>query len=172
MTPTVKLVDENTTDPKVRAIFADIKATKKIDFKSDLFGTGTAPTSSLLAGDIEQLRNEYRKAGYREAQVSVSVSPADDDTPLAPNSAAIRAALVEAGAGDSLAVTFAIDEGRPTLLTAVELVPDDPADAPQLAQLCEPVLRLVRRVIPPIGQLDLSFLWLSIAIVALLILLR
>jgi YggT family protein len=41
-----------------------------------------------------------------------------------------------------------------------------------LAQLCEPVLRLVRRVIPPVGQLDLSFLWLSIAIVALLILLR
>jgi uncharacterized protein YggT (Ycf19 family) len=33
-------------------------------------------------------------------------------------------------------------------------------------------LRLVRRVIPPVGQLDLSFLWLSIAIVALLILLR
>jgi len=28
---TVRLVDENTTDPKVRAIFADIKATKKID---------------------------------------------------------------------------------------------------------------------------------------------
>jgi YggT family protein len=41
-----------------------------------------------------------------------------------------------------------------------------------LSQLCEPILRLVRRVIPPIGQLDLSFLWLSIAIVALLILLR
>ncbi|HZZ77663.1 MAG TPA: carboxymuconolactone decarboxylase family protein [Gemmataceae bacterium] len=29
--PTVKLVDENTTDPKVRAIFDDIKATKKIE---------------------------------------------------------------------------------------------------------------------------------------------
>jgi YggT family protein len=41
-----------------------------------------------------------------------------------------------------------------------------------LSQLCEPLLRLVRRVIPPVGQLDLSFLWLSIAIVALLILLR
>src|ERR1700685_4316380 len=33
-----------------------------------------------------------------------------------------------------------------------------------LAQRWEPVLRLVRRVIPSIGQLDLSFLWLSIAI--------
>jgi alkylhydroperoxidase family enzyme len=28
---TVKLVDENTDDPNVRAVFADIKATKKID---------------------------------------------------------------------------------------------------------------------------------------------
>ena len=29
--PTVKLVDENTTHPKIRAIFDDIKATKKIE---------------------------------------------------------------------------------------------------------------------------------------------
>lgn len=29
--PTVPLVEENTTDPRVRAIFDDIKATKKID---------------------------------------------------------------------------------------------------------------------------------------------
>jgi alkylhydroperoxidase family enzyme len=28
---TVKLVDENTTDPRVRAVFEDIKATKNID---------------------------------------------------------------------------------------------------------------------------------------------
>jgi YggT family protein len=41
-----------------------------------------------------------------------------------------------------------------------------------LAQLCEPILRRVRRVIPPIGQVDFSFLWVSIAIGALLILLR
>jgi YggT family protein len=41
-----------------------------------------------------------------------------------------------------------------------------------LAQLCEPILRRVRRVIPPIGQMDFSFLWVSIAIGALLILLR
>jgi YggT family protein len=41
-----------------------------------------------------------------------------------------------------------------------------------LAQLCEPILKRVRRVIPPIGQIDFSFLWVSIAIGALLILLR
>jgi YggT family protein len=41
-----------------------------------------------------------------------------------------------------------------------------------LAQLCEPILRPVRRLIRPIGQLDLSVLWVSIVIGALLILLR
>jgi YggT family protein len=41
-----------------------------------------------------------------------------------------------------------------------------------LAQLCEPILKPVRRVIPPIGQIDFSVLWVSIAISALLILVR
>jgi YggT family protein len=41
-----------------------------------------------------------------------------------------------------------------------------------LAQLCEPILRPVRRIIPPIGQIDFSVLWVSIAIGAMLILLR
>jgi uncharacterized protein YggT (Ycf19 family) len=41
-----------------------------------------------------------------------------------------------------------------------------------LGQLCEPVLKPVRRVIPPIGQIDFSVLWVSILIGALLILLR
>ena len=41
-----------------------------------------------------------------------------------------------------------------------------------LAQLCEPILKRVRRMIPPIGQIDFSFLWVSIAIGALLVLLR
>jgi YggT family protein len=37
-----------------------------------------------------------------------------------------------------------------------------------LSQLCEPVLRPVRRIIPPIGQIDFSVLWVSIGIGALL----
>jgi YggT family protein len=41
-----------------------------------------------------------------------------------------------------------------------------------LSQLCEPVLKPVRRVIPPIGQIDFSVLWVSIVIGALLVLLR
>ncbi len=41
-----------------------------------------------------------------------------------------------------------------------------------LAQLCEPLLKRVRGLIPPIGQVDFSILWVSIAIGAMLILLR
>ena len=41
-----------------------------------------------------------------------------------------------------------------------------------LSQLCEPILKPVRKVIPPIGQIDFSVLWVSIAISALLVLLR
>jgi YggT family protein len=41
-----------------------------------------------------------------------------------------------------------------------------------LAQVCEPILKPVRRMIPRIGQIDFSVLWVSIAIGALLVLLR
>ncbi|MBS0612178.1 MAG: YggT family protein [Proteobacteria bacterium] len=41
-----------------------------------------------------------------------------------------------------------------------------------LSQLCEPVLKPVRRLIPPIGRIDFSPLWLSILISALLLLVR
>src|SRR6202522_1484802 len=41
-----------------------------------------------------------------------------------------------------------------------------------LGQLCEPILKPVRKVIPPIGRIDFSVLWVSIAIGALLGLFR
>jgi YggT family protein len=41
-----------------------------------------------------------------------------------------------------------------------------------LTALCEPVLRPIRRVIPPLGGIDLSPLWAGILIQAVLILLR
>jgi YggT family protein len=41
-----------------------------------------------------------------------------------------------------------------------------------LSKVCEPILKPVRRIIPPIGQIDFSVLWVSIAIGALLVLLR
>jgi YggT family protein len=43
---------------------------------------------------------------------------------------------------------------------------------PLLTSLCEPVLRPIRRIIPPIAGLDLSPLWAGLLIQALLILLR
>jgi YggT family protein len=43
---------------------------------------------------------------------------------------------------------------------------------PLLASLCEPVLRPIRRLIPPIAGIDLSPLWAGLLIQALLILLR
>jgi YggT family protein len=43
---------------------------------------------------------------------------------------------------------------------------------PLLSSLCEPVLRPIRRLIPPIAGLDLSPLWAGLLIQALLILLR
>jgi YggT family protein len=42
---------------------------------------------------------------------------------------------------------------------------------PLLASLCEPLLRPIRRLIPPLGGLDLSMLWAAILLQALLILL-
>jgi len=41
-----------------------------------------------------------------------------------------------------------------------------------LASICEPVLRPFRRLVPPIGGIDLSPLWACIALQALLILIR
>jgi YggT family protein len=41
-----------------------------------------------------------------------------------------------------------------------------------LTSLCEPVLRPIRRIIPPLGGIDLSPLWAGILIQAILILLR
>jgi YggT family protein len=43
---------------------------------------------------------------------------------------------------------------------------------PLLASLCEPLLRPIRRIIPPIAGLDLSPLWAGLLIQAVLILLR
>ena len=41
-----------------------------------------------------------------------------------------------------------------------------------VARLCEPLLRRIRRVIPPIGRVDFSMLWAAIAILAALMLLH
>ncbi|HEY1559174.1 MAG TPA: POTRA domain-containing protein, partial [Kofleriaceae bacterium] len=118
----------------------DIVATKTVNFLGDFLGTSVAPTSDLLVDDVTRLREAYRRAGYRDAQVSVSASP----SPAALGNAAVTAALVEGAAsgkvGDGLAVSFTIDEGQPTRLARVEIAPDDPADAPQLSSVCDALL--------------------------------
>ena len=60
------------------------------------------------------------------------------------------------------------------LLYAVVSFVSPGAYAPGVAlvgQLCDPALRRVRKIIPPIGQIDFSPLWVAIALVAMLILL-
>jgi YggT family protein len=41
-----------------------------------------------------------------------------------------------------------------------------------VARLCEPLLRRIRRLVPPIGRVDFSLLWATIAILAALMLLH
>ena len=50
--PTVKLVDETTADPRVRAVFDDIKATRKIDRINNFW--------RALATNPEQLESVWR----------------------------------------------------------------------------------------------------------------
>jgi outer membrane protein assembly factor BamA len=122
---------------------SSIVATKVEDLAGDLLGTNVAATSPELAADTDRIREAYRRAGYREAQVTVAVSPIDlppADRP-APG-AAVTAALVEAREGGGLHVRFSIDEGEPTLLGRIELEPGD-EDAGQALHggLCDVLLR-------------------------------
>src|SRR5262245_30284871 len=52
--PTVKLVEESAADPRVRAIFEDIKATKKIDRVTNFW--------RALASDPDNLDGGWRQA--------------------------------------------------------------------------------------------------------------
>ena len=65
--PTVKLVDENTTDPKVRAVFDDIKATKKIERIPNFW--------RALAANPDQLEFYWRqgKAVMRDGKLSLLI---------------------------------------------------------------------------------------------------
>ena len=92
------------------------------------------------------------------------------DLPLPPPALAWASAVVDRdrahAAVDLLLRDLAVraaQHDRPGRLLA-------PAIAARL--LCEPVLRPIRRIIPPLSGLDLSPLWAGIAIQALLILLR
>ena len=105
---------------------AGIVATKTEDFTGDLLGTNVSATSPELATDVDRIREAYRRAGYRDAEIAVTASTVPMPAPdAAPPSAAVTAALVEEGSSDSLYVRFAIDQGEPTMLARVELEPAD-----------------------------------------------
>jgi len=121
-----------------------------------LFGDTTATTSEQLAIDVETLHELYRRAGYRDARISVSA--ATDPTAL--GSAAMTAALLVAGRGDGLYIRYTIDEGPPTLLTEIHVDLGDGGDAvttPDQRVLCDQLLKAIgdiygdARLARPIG---------------------
>ena len=72
---------------------------------------------------------------------------------------------------DLVLITYLISMFLNALLSFVAPGNYSPAQA-LLASICNPVLNPIRRVIPPLGGLDLSPLWACIAIQALRIILR
>ena len=112
------------------AALSSLVATKATDFRNSLFGDSTAETSAQLDGDVARIKDAYRRAGYRQVEVTATAATAPEG--LA--SAALAAALVLADVGDGLYVQFAIHEGPPTLLSRVELDLDVPPE--QKTALC------------------------------------
>ncbi|HUJ58496.1 MAG TPA: POTRA domain-containing protein [Kofleriaceae bacterium] len=116
---------------------ADLVATKQANLSGALLGTNTSATSEKLAADQDRIKELYRRAGYREAQVSVTASTIQAGL----GDAAFTAALIEAGIGDDLYVRFEIDQGAPTYLSRIELEPGDDPAAKQLAgPLCKQLI--------------------------------
>jgi outer membrane protein assembly factor BamA len=114
----------------------DAIATKPERFSTSLFGSSTAVTSEMLDLDAGRIRDLYRSKGYLD--VSVQASAATD--PAALGSAALTAALVQAGRGSGLHVRFAIDEGKPTRIGEVRVQLGDRKDeavtTPEERALC------------------------------------
>lgn len=94
---------------------ANLVATKPAGLTGQLLGTATSPTSAQLVEDVARIVEAYRRAGYREARVSVSASP----LPSGLGDPALTAGLLALRRGDGLYVRFTIDEGAPTRITRV-----------------------------------------------------
>ena len=107
-----------------------------------LFGDTTATTSEQLAIDVEQLHEIYRRAGYRDARITVSAAT----DPAALGSAAMTAALLVAGRGDGLYIRYTIDEGPPTLLSEIHVdlgADGDAVTTPDQRALCDQLLKAI-----------------------------
>ncbi len=114
-------------------------ATKPIGTTAKLLGGRAPVTAENLAADVDRLRGVYRRAGYRDARISVSAAT----TPAALGSAALTAALFSTDTDNDIYVQFAIDAGLPTLLTEiyVELGKDDETNTDERRALCREVLK-------------------------------
>jgi outer membrane protein insertion porin family len=95
----------------------DTIATKESGLRGSIFGTNTAATSARLDEDAQRVTELYRRAGYREASVSVTAATAQAGL----DGAALAAALVLAERGGDLYVRFTIDEGQATQLSRIAL---------------------------------------------------
>jgi outer membrane protein assembly factor BamA len=95
----------------------NVIGTTQEKLSTSLFGGNTNATSGQLAADVDRISQFYRSAGYRDARVRVEAAA----NPAAFGSAALTAALAATDQGDGLYVRYVIDEGEPTLLTAVEV---------------------------------------------------
>ncbi|MEJ7600114.1 MAG: POTRA domain-containing protein [Kofleriaceae bacterium] len=119
---------------------AETVGTRPARLSTSLFGSNTAATSALLASDVEELVDLYRRNGYRDARIRVTAAT----DPIALDSAALTAAMAVGDRGEGLYVRFSIDEGQPTLLTQVmvELSADtgDTVTTPEDRLLCLAVL--------------------------------
>jgi outer membrane protein assembly complex protein YaeT len=113
-----------------------IVAVKASNLAGDLLGTNTNATSELLSTDIDRIVEAYRRAGYREARVSVSASP----DPAGLDDPAMTAALVQLGETGGLYVRYTIDEGRPTMLSKIVLEHAD-KDKQLDPALCDQMMR-------------------------------
>lgn len=113
-----------------------IVAVKASNLAGELLGTNTNATSEELSSDIDRIVEAYRRAGYREARVSVSASP----DPAGLDDPAMTAALVQLGETGGLYVRYTIDEGRPTMLSTIVLEHAD-KDKQLDPVLCDQMLR-------------------------------
>ena len=64
--PTVKLVDETTTDPRVRAVFDDIRATKKVDRVPNFWRALAAHPANLELCWTQAKAIMHRQAGSQD----------------------------------------------------------------------------------------------------------
>lgn len=120
-----------------RDTLLSITGTDPVETK--IFGTNRAATTAQLAADVDAIASAYRKAGYRDARVSVTAATEE----RALDDAALAAAMLLADRGDGLYVRFRIDEGPPTLLARIHVELGDSGDAittPEDRALCEKVL--------------------------------